>query len=61
MDLKDFIHLHKEELIEALDNHIEEISSLIECSDTENEQYAKMNSKRNRLLRKFISLIHKTK
>lgn len=50
-----FIYKNRKILLEAIDNHIEEISSLVEGADDESYIYENLN--RNKLLRKFLNKI----
>jgi len=50
-----FIAKNRKVLIEAIDNHVEEISSLIEGAD--DEVYIKENLLRNKIIRTFLNKI----
>ena len=56
-DLDRFVNSNKAELIEAIENHIEETQSSSEGAD--DEDYMRLNKKRNLLLKKLIKELKK--
>lgn len=58
MNVQDFISKNRNELTEAIENHIEEVTSL--CEGCDDEDYERLNKKRNKLLKKFLKLIEPT-
>lgn len=50
--LYEFCRNNREELKDAISNHVEEISSLIEGAD--DEEYIVLNHKRNRILKRLL-------
>lgn len=50
--LYEFCRNNREELKDAISNHVEEISSLTEGSD--DDEYVMLNHKRNRILKRLL-------
>lgn len=55
--LEDFIKCNKADLIEALDNNLSEIGSVMESAD--DEDYLELNNGRQKLLKRLLVLIKK--
>lgn len=57
--LNDFVICNKDDLVEALDNHLSEINSIMESAD--DDEYLKLNKDRQKLLKRLLVIIKTTK